>query len=50
MIVIILAFLEVVVVHLDGEDDDAAGEGDEVGERHVIIRADETLYHEAKAA
>ena len=41
---------EIVVVHLDGEDDDATGEGDEVGERQVIVRADKPLYHESEGA
>ncbi len=43
-------FLVVVVVHLDGENDDATGESDEVGERQVIVRADEPLYHEGESA
>ena len=43
-------FSEIVVVHLDGEDDDAAREGDEVGERQVIVRADKSLYHEGEGA
>ena len=41
---------EVIVVHFDGEDDGAAGEGNKVGERHVVIRADEPLHHEAEAS
>ena len=41
-------FSEIVVVHLDGEDDDTAAEGDEVGERQVIVCADKSLYHEGE--
>ena len=43
-------FLPVVVVHLDGKDDDAAHEGDEVGAEHVVVIANESLYHEGEAA
>ena len=42
--------LEVVVVHLDAKDDDATNECDEVGERDVIICADETLCQKAEGA
>ncbi len=45
-----LVFLLVVVVHLYDKDDAAAHEGDEVGAEHVVVIANESLYHEGEAA
>ena len=45
-----LVFLLVVVVHLYDKDYAAAHEGDEVGAEHVVVIANESLYHEGEAA
>ncbi len=39
-----------VILHFDDEDDDAAGEGDEVGEQQIVVLDQQPLDHEGKAA
>ena len=43
-------FLSVIIIHLDAEDDDAADEGDEVGDEQVDIAYQYALNHEGEAA
>ena len=43
-------FLPIIVVHLDAEDDDAADEGDEVGDEQVDVAYQYALNHESEAA
>ena len=39
-----------VILHFDDEDDDAAGEGDEVREQQIVVLNQQPLDHEGKAA
>ena len=43
-------FLPIIVVHLDAEDDDAADEGDEIGDKQVDVAYQYALNHESEAA
>ena len=49
----LLFLLEIIIVHLDAEDDDAARSGDEIGDEkrpHDVGLMENALHHETKSA
>jgi hypothetical protein len=44
-----MLFLLQIILHLDDEDDDAAGKGDEVGEYQVVVLNQQSLNYKRKA-